>query len=112
MGWQHPDGTRSGRVSATGMNTEMGAIAGMLDEIEEEQTPLQKRLDQVGRTIGIGCILICAVVAAVGVLRGEDPFAMLITGVSLAVAAVPEGLPAIVTISLRWPCAGSAAATP
>lgn len=42
------------------MNTEMGAIAGMLDEIEEEQTPLQKRLDQVGRTIGIGCILICA----------------------------------------------------
>lgn len=99
-GLQHSDGTRSGRVSATGMNTEMGAIAGMLDEIEEEQTPLQKRLDQVGRTIGIGCILICTVVAAVGVLRGEDPFAMLITGVSLAVAAVPEGLPAIVTISL------------
>lgn len=82
------------------MNTEMGAIAGMLDEIEEEQTPLQKRSIRWGAPIGIGCILICAVVAAVGVLRGEDPFAMLITGVSLAVAAVPEGLPPIVTISL------------
>ncbi|MCI6027257.1 MAG: cation-translocating P-type ATPase [Oscillospiraceae bacterium] len=100
MGCNILTGRGAARVSATGMNTEMGAIAGMLDEIEEEQTPLQKRLDQVGRTIGIGCILICAVVAAVGVLRGEDPFAMLITGVSLAVAAVPEGLPAIVTISL------------
>ncbi len=100
MGCNVLTGRGVARVSATGMNTEMGAIAGMLDSIEEEATPLQKRLDQVGRTIGIGCILICTVVALVGVWRGERPFAMLITGISLAVAAVPEGLPAIVTISL------------
>ncbi|PWM25215.1 MAG: ATPase, partial [Oscillospiraceae bacterium] len=100
MGCNVLTGRGEARVCATGMNTEMGSIAGMLESIEEEPTPLQQRLDQVGRTIGIGCILICAVVAAVGVWRGENPLSMLITGVSLAVAAVPEGLPAIVPISL------------
>ncbi len=88
------------KVTATGMQTEMGRIAGMIDEIAEEMTPLQKRLEQLGKYIGIGCLLICAVVAVTGILRGEKPFAMLLTGISLSVAAVPEGLPAIVTISL------------
>ena len=82
------------------MNTKMGGIAGMLGEIEEGQTPLQQRLDQIGKVIGIGCIAICSAVAAAGIWRGEKPLDMLITGISLAVAAVPEGLPAIVTISL------------
>ena len=100
MGTHVVAGRAEARVSATGMATEMGAIAGMLSDIEEEQTPLQKRLDQIGRTIGAGCLIICLLVAAAGVWRGEEPLNMLITGISLAVAAVPEGLPAIVTISL------------
>ncbi|GHU83713.1 hypothetical protein FACS1894196_4000 [Clostridia bacterium] len=87
-------------ATATGMRTEMGRIAGMLGDIEEPQTPLQKRLDQLGRTIAIGCLCICAVVSVTGVLRGEDPLQMIIMGVSLSVAAVPEGLSAIVTIAL------------
>ena len=100
MGTHVVAGRAEARVCATGMATEMGAIAGMLGEIEEEPTPLQQRLDQVGKTIGVGCFFICVLVAGAGILRGEQPLNMLITGISLAVAAVPEGLPAIVTISL------------
>ncbi|WMJ22264.1 calcium-translocating P-type ATPase, PMCA-type [Paludicola sp. MB14-C6] len=88
------------RVTAVGMDTKMGGIASMLEEIEDEQTPLQKRLEVLSKYIAVGCLLICAVVTLTGFLRGELLFDMLITGVSLAVAAVPEGLAAIVTISL------------
>lgn len=88
------------RVENTGMRTRMGQIAGMLTEIEEGPTPLQKHLGQLSKYIAVGCLLICAVVSITGVLRGEALFDMLITGVSLAVAAVPEGLTAVVTISL------------
>lgn len=88
------------KITATGMNTKMGSIASMLQEIEEEQTPLQKRLSKLSKYIAIGCLLICAIVTVTGILRGEPLMQMLITGVSLAVAAVPEGLAAIVTISL------------
>ncbi len=84
----------------TGMHTKMGQIAGMLDQIAEEPTPLQKHLAGLSKYIAVSCLIICAVVSITGVLRGEDLFSMLITGVSLAVAAVPEGLCAVVTISL------------
>lgn len=87
-------------VTRTGMDTEMGGIASMLQEIREGPTPLQKRLAQLSKYIAAGCLIICAVVTLTGILRGEDAFNMLITGVSLAVAAVPEGLTAVVTISL------------
>ncbi len=87
-------------VTAVGMNTQMGEIAGMLGTIEEEQTPLQKKLDQLGKYIAIGCLVICAIVSVTGILRGENIFDMLLTGISLSVAAVPEGLSAIVTIVL------------
>lgn len=87
-------------VTATGMKTEMGKIAGMLGESEEKRTPLQVRLDDLGKVIAVGCILICAAVSLIGWLRGEDPMTMLLTGISLSVAAIPEGLPAIVTIVL------------
>lgn len=87
-------------VHATGMNTEMGRIADMIQNIEDEQTPLQKRLDHLGKFIVYGCLIICAIVSVTGILRGESLFAMLLAGISLAVAAVPEGLPAIVTIAL------------
>ena len=88
------------RITDTGAATEMGRIAGMLSSIEVSQTPLQKRLGQLSGTIGVGCLVICAVVACTGILRGEPAFDMLLTGISLSVAAVPEGLPAIVTIAL------------
>lgn len=87
-------------VTETGMNSEMGKIADMLESIEDEATPLQKRLDELSKFIAIACIVICVVVAVTGILRGEDVFNMIVTGISLAVAAVPEGLAAVVTISL------------
>lgn len=100
MGTTITGGKGKARVVSTGMSTQMGKIAGMINEIEQELTPLQKKLEQLGKYMGIGCLLICAVVSITGIMRGENPLNMLITGVSLAVAAVPEGLPAIVTISL------------
>ncbi len=87
-------------VYATGMQTEMGNIADMIQNIEDDETPLQKRLTHLGKFIAICCLIICAIVSVTGILRGEKIFNMLLSGISLAVAAVPEGLPAIVTISL------------
>ncbi|TYQ15332.1 UNVERIFIED_CONTAM: Ca2+-transporting ATPase [Acetivibrio alkalicellulosi] len=87
-------------VTSTGMLTEMGKIADMIQDIESEETPLQKRLDHLGKYIIAGCLIICAIVSLTGILRGENLFTMLLSGISLAVAAVPEGLPAIVTIAL------------
>lgn len=87
-------------VEATGMNTEMGKIADMIQNIEADETPLQKKLSGLGKFIVFGCIIICAIVSITGILRGEQLFTMLLSGISLAVAAVPEGLPAIVTIAL------------
>jgi len=87
-------------VTATGMNTEFGKIASMLQYVEEEKTPLQERLEHVGKWLGILCLVVCFAVAALGIFRGLPPLEMFIWGVSLAVAAVPEALPAVVTISL------------
>ncbi len=93
-------GRGRGLVVATGMRTELGRIAGMISEIENEETPLQRRLDQLGRVLGWGALAICGAVFALGWLRGFDPLEMFLVAVSLAVAAVPEGLPAVVTITL------------
>jgi Ca2+-transporting ATPase len=87
-------------VTATGMATEFGKIATMLQEVEKERTPLQVNLDQLGKWIAIGSLALCFILAGIGVLRGHAILEMLIWGVSLAVAAVPEALPAVVTISL------------
>ncbi|MCJ7654253.1 MAG: calcium-transporting P-type ATPase, PMR1-type [Dehalococcoidia bacterium] len=87
-------------VTASGMVTEFGKIATMLQEVEKEQTPLQINLDKLGKWIAIGSLALCFVLAGIGVLRGHQILEMLIWGVSLAVAAVPEALPAVVTISL------------
>ncbi|MFH1484840.1 MAG: calcium-transporting P-type ATPase, PMR1-type [Chloroflexota bacterium] len=87
-------------VVATGMKTEFGKIAEMLQAVEEKETPLQKSLGVVGRWLGIGSLAIVALVGLLGVIRGHDILEMFIWAVSLAVAAVPEALPAVVTISL------------
>ncbi|MDX1613856.1 MAG: cation-translocating P-type ATPase [Candidatus Promineifilaceae bacterium] len=87
-------------VTATGMNTELGSIAEMLQTVEREQTPLQRRLDQLGKTLAVATLVIIGIVFALGLLRGEPFELMLLTGISMAVAAVPEGLPAVVTITL------------
>jgi len=87
-------------VTAIGMDTEFGKIATMLQEVEAEQTPLQISLDRMGRWIAIVALVLCFALAVLGVLRGHEILEMLIWGVSLAVAAVPEALPAVVTISL------------
>jgi len=93
-------GRGKGVVVSTGMYTQIGMIARMLQSVEHEPTPLQRRLDQLGKTLGWAAMGICALVFLVGWMRGEAPLEMFIIAVSLAIAAVPEGLPAIVTICL------------
>ena len=93
-------GRGKGIVVATGMDTEMGQIAGMLQEQKQELTPLQKKLNQVGKNLGIIILFVIAIVVLLGCLRGISFFEMFMTGIALAVAAVPEGLPAVVTIVL------------
>lgn len=87
-------------VCATGMLTEVGNIAGMMQDTKEEDTPLEKRLEQLGRLLVWGCLLICLVVVVIGTIKGEPLFLMCMSGISLAVAAIPEGLPAVVTVAL------------
>lgn len=93
-------GRGEGIVVGVGMETEVGKIAGLILSADEKQTPLQKKLAQVGKILGGGALAICAVIFALGLWKGLPPFDMFMTSVSLAVAAIPEGLPAIVTIML------------
>lgn len=85
---------------ATGKRTQMGRVSVMLDSIEEELTPLQKKLSELGRTLAAICIVICFIVFVAGLLRGEPLLDMSMTGITIAIAAIPEGLPAAVTIAL------------
>ena len=87
-------------VCQTGMNTKVGQIAGMIAKDEAPQTPIQKKLAGVGKALGIGCISICLAIFVIGILKKIEPVEMFMTSVGLAVAAIPEGLPAIVTIVL------------
>ena len=87
-------------VTETGMHTKVGQIAKMIITDEAPQTPIQKKLGEVGKTLGIACLIICAVIFVIGLLKKIEPVEMFMTSVGLAVAAIPEGLPAIVTIML------------
>ena len=93
-------GRGKGIVVETGMNTEVGKIAGMINQTEEQITPLQQKLNKLGKTLGIVALTICALIFAVGIIQGKEPIHMFMTAVSLAVAAIPEGLVAVSTIVL------------
>jgi Ca2+-transporting ATPase len=92
-------GRGEGIVVATGMNTEIGRIAQLLEE-DETKTPLQKRLANFGKNLSYVVLFICTIIYGAGLLRGEDPIRMLLTAISVAVAAIPEALPAVITIAL------------
>ena len=87
-------------VVETGMNTEVGKIANIINSAEEGETPLQAKLNKLGKTLGIVALIICFVIFGIGLLYGKDVIEMFLTAVSLAVAAIPEGLPAVSTIVL------------
>ncbi len=100
MGTMVTKGTGTGVVIRTGMNTEMGRIADMIQNTESMETPLQRRLEQLGKILIAAALGITVLVVIAGILHGLPPYGMFLAGVSLAVAAIPEGLPAIVTIAL------------
>ena len=93
-------GNARARVLATGLSSQAGKISDMISEAVESETPLQIRLGKLGKVLAIICLVICIIVTLAGVLKGEEVFTMLLTGISIAVAAIPEGLPAAVTIAL------------
>lgn len=94
------NGNALGIVVKTGLNTEMGKIANLLNQEENTQTPLQKKLSSLGKNLGIIALLACVIIFVVGLLNGINIIEILITSISLAVSAIPEGLPAIVTVIL------------
>ncbi|HEX2880348.1 MAG TPA: cation-translocating P-type ATPase [Polyangiaceae bacterium] len=100
MGTAIATGTGMAEVFATGMRTELGRIANLLSSAEDSETPLQRRLARVSRILLLICLMVVALVALLGLLRGNSLIDVFISAVSLAVAAVPEGLPAVVTIAL------------
>ena len=87
-------------VTETGMNTKVGKIANMIIDEKSPETPIQKKLGEVGKTLGIACLVICIAIFIIGLFKKIEPVEMFMTSVGLAVAAIPEGLPAIVTIML------------
>jgi P-type Ca2+ transporter type 2C len=93
-------GKTMARITETGMKTEMGKIANMLQDIENERSPLKDKLNSLGKILVVLCIAICAIVTVMGIWRGQNAYQMFLLGVSLAVAAIPEGLAAIVTVAL------------
>lgn len=93
-------GRGTGIATSTGMSTEIGKIANMLNETEDRKTPLQEKLTSFGKMLGIICILVCIMIIGLGVIRDEPLLEVFMTAISLAVAAIPEGLPAVVTVVL------------
>ena len=100
MGTLVVDGWGKGLVVKTGMSTQIGKIARLTQTIGKEKTPLQKKLSVLAKQLGIACIVISFIIALTGIFFGKPPLEMFLVGISLAVAAIPEGLPAVVTITL------------
>ena len=99
-GTQVAAGRGQGVVIATGMHTELGRIASLLQGVESEQTPLQRRLDRVGKQLALIGVLVALAVVVMGAIAGEDAADLVLTAISVAVAVIPEGLPAVVTFTL------------
>ena len=93
-------GRGKGIVVETGMTTEVGKIAGMLENAEEQSTPLQDKLNGLSKTLGMAALVICVIIFGIGIIQGKEPIHMFMSAVSLAVAAIPEGLAAVSTIVL------------
>ncbi|MBA4837797.1 HAD-IC family P-type ATPase, partial [Thermoactinomyces intermedius] len=100
MGTMAVRGSGTGIVVSTGMATEMGRIAHLIETAEGADTPLKRRLEQLGKVLIVVSLILTAMVVVTGIIHGHDVYQMFLAGVSLAVAAIPEGLPAIVTIAL------------
>ncbi len=100
MGTAVTKGTAVCEVTSTGMNTEMGKVSSLIENAGDDKTPLQNKLGKLGIVLSLICIGVCLVVAAAGIIRGEPIFDMLMIGITIAIAAIPEGLPATVTIAL------------
>lgn len=100
MGTVVTKGTGVMKCTATGKQTQMGKVSRLLEEIDEQQTPLQKKLGELGKVLAVICLGVCVLVFIAGVLRGEPVLDMVMTGITIAIAAIPEGLPATVTIAL------------
>ncbi len=100
MGTAVTYGRATAIVTATGMNTELGRIAELIQTVKSEPTPLQRRIGQLGRSLALAVLIIVIISFGIGLLRGEDPILMFQTSISMAVAAVPEGMPTVVTIVL------------
>ncbi len=100
MGTTALKGRATAQVALTGKSTQMGKVSGMLSEIDEGMTPLQKKLAELGKVLSVICIFVCIAVFVTGLIYGQPAFQMLMTGITIAIAAIPEGLPATVTIAL------------
>lgn len=100
MGTTVLKGRATCEVALTGKDTQMGKVSDMLSEIDEGMTPLQKRLAELGKLLSVICVFVCVIVFVTGLIYGQEPFTMLMAGLSIAIAAIPEGLPATVTIAL------------
>ena len=100
MGTMVTRGSGVGVAVATGMKTAMGQIADLLQSAQSQETPLQRRLEQLGKILITAALFLTLLVVGIGILQGNDMYTMFLAGVSLAVAAIPEGLPAIVTVAL------------
>lgn len=93
-------------VTGTGMDTEVGRIAGMLMEEGDGETPLQRKMAEISKTLSFVCLCVCAVMFGVGLLQGKELLDMFMTAVSLAVAAIPEGLRPLLPSCWLWGCSG------
>lgn len=100
MNTQVVSGRAKGLVTSIGMNTEIGKIASMIQEEGDKQTPLEIKIDKLGKTLGLLAIIICVIIFVLELLQGQPVANTFMTAVSLAVAAIPEGLPAILTLTL------------
>ncbi len=100
MGTSVTRGNAMVKCTDTGMNTKMGQMSSLIDAAGKDETPLQKKLSALGKSLCVICLSVCFVVALAGIIRGEPVFDMLMTGITIAIAAIPEGLPATVTIAL------------